>query len=79
LSANDEPFLAKIAELARVSREDLGDGVAVQPAEWDSVDLLDLIAAIDDAYGVTVDTREINRCRTIGELRSLIEAARVQQ
>jgi acyl carrier protein len=75
----EEPFLAKLAELAHVAPDALADDLAITPAEWDSVDLLDLIAGIDDAYGVTVDTKEINACRTIGELRGLVSAARVRQ
>lgn len=79
MTADQEPFLAKLADLARVSREALDDGVEIQPAEWDSVDLLDLIAAVDEAFGVTVDIKEMNRCKTVGELRTLVEAARVQR
>ena len=79
MSATEEPFLAKLAELAKAAPGDLTDDVSIQPADWDSVDLLDLIAAIDDAYGVTVDTKAINSCRTVGELRGLVAAARAGQ
>jgi acyl carrier protein len=78
MTAGEEPFFAKLSELARVSPAALSDDVAIQPADWDSVDLLDLIAAIDDAYGVTVDLKAITACRTVGELRGLVAAARVQ-
>jgi acyl carrier protein len=78
MTAADEPFLAKLGELARVPPAALNDDVAIQPADWDSVDLLDLIAAIDDAYGVTVEIKEITACRTVGELRALVAAARAQ-
>jgi acyl carrier protein len=78
MTAGEEPFLAKLSELARVAPGALTDDVALQPGDWDSVDLLDLIAAIDDAYNVTVDIKDITACRTAGELRGLVAAARVQ-
>jgi acyl carrier protein len=78
MTAGEEPFLKKLGELARVPPAALNDDVSIQPADWDSVDLLDLIAAIDDAYGVTVDLKQITACRTVGELRGLVEAARAQ-
>jgi len=69
---NEEPFLAKLAEIAKVDRNDLNDDVAITPGEWDSVELLDLIAAVDDSYGVTVDTSAIKKCAMVGELRGLV-------
>lgn len=73
---NDELFLTKLSEISKVPGAELTDGTEITPAEWDSVELLDLIAAIDDAYGVTIATEALNGARTVGELRSLITAAR---
>ena len=68
-------FLAKLASIAKVAPEDLSDGVAIAPREWDSVDLLDVLATIDEAYGVTVEPKQVGACRTVGELHALIAAA----
>jgi acyl carrier protein len=68
-------FETKLASLAKVEPDALTDATPVEPEQWDSVDVLDLIAAIDEVYGVTVSNKELNRCKTVGELRALIAAA----
>ena len=72
----EEQFLSKLSEIAKIDRAALDDSTAITPSEWDSVELLDLIAAIDEAYGVTVSTESLNQAKTVGELRSLIQAAK---
>lgn len=52
------------------------DESAIQPETWDSVDVLDLIALIDELYGVTVPMTDLNRSKTVGELRNLIRSAK---
>lgn len=69
------PFLVKLAEVAKLLPAEMEDSTAISPAEWDSIDLLDLIAAIDESYGVTVPVESINGCHTVGELRTLVENA----
>ena len=72
---NEQPFVTKLAEITKSAEADLGDSLEIAPAEWDSVDVLDLIAAIDESYGVTVPTASLNECRTVGDLRALIRSA----
>ena len=64
-----EPFLNKLRAL---NEGNTADEAAIAPANWDSVDVLDLIAAIDESYDVTVPVEKLNSCRTVGELRQLI-------
>ncbi|MEO8378965.1 MAG: acyl carrier protein [Acidobacteriota bacterium] len=71
----DESFVAKLAQLGKIEPAGLTDTTEITPADWDSVDVLDLIAAIDESFGVTVATSSLNECRTVGELRTLIHAA----
>jgi acyl carrier protein len=70
---NDQPFETKLAEILGI--EDVGDDTGIVPEEWDSVVVLDLIAAIDESYGVTVATNDLNQCRTAGDLRARIRSA----
>ena len=72
---SEEKFLAKVAELARVPVTDLKDETPITPEEWDSVDLLDLIAVIDESFGTTVPLESVNAARTIGELRALVRGS----
>ena len=39
---------------------------------WDSLRHLDLMTAIEDAYGVRFSTADIVRARSIGEIRRLL-------
>lgn len=69
---SDEALNNKLRDL---TRGETGDDVAIEPRSWDSVDVLDLIAAIDESYDVTVPIEQLNACKTIGELRQLIRTA----
>jgi acyl carrier protein len=71
-----DAFVTKLAAMARVDPAALTDETPIVPEQWDSVDVLDLIAAIDEVDGVTVAMKELNRCSTIGELRALIARAK---
>lgn len=67
----DEPFFAKLREL---NQGNIDDDASIQPESWDSVELLDLIAAIDESYDVTVPVERLKACRTVDDLRQLIRA-----
>ncbi|MDQ3283483.1 MAG: acyl carrier protein [Acidobacteriota bacterium] len=69
---DEAPFLTKLGDLTQGR---LADDDAIDPQTWDSVDVLDLIAAIDESYGVTLPLERLNACRTVGELRQLIRSA----
>ena len=68
-----EAFESKLAEI--IQQQDVPDSAEIAPADWDSVVVLDLIAAIDDSYGVTIPVNDLNACRTAGELRARIRSA----
>lgn len=70
-----ESFEKKLSELSRIPAGEMGDDSPIEPQVWDSVEVLELIAAIDEGWGVTVPTADLNRCKTIGELRALIGRA----
>lgn len=74
MSAN--AFIVKIAAMLQVDPEAVNEATAIAPDQWDSVDVLDLIAAIDESFGATVEIKQLNRCTTVGELRALIEKTR---
>ena len=40
---------------------------------WSSLMFLELIAFVDDYYGVTVKPRQIHDCTTVGDLFSLVQ------
>jgi acyl carrier protein len=70
----DEPFLTKLCEIARIPLEGLSDDAAIDPTGWESIEVLDVISAIDDVYGTTVPFQALTACRTVGQLRELIRS-----
>jgi acyl carrier protein len=70
-----DAFRSKVASLAKSDLDALSDATPIVPDEWDSVDVLDLIAAIDEVFGVTINITELNRCQNVGELQALIGKA----
>jgi acyl carrier protein len=72
---NEEKFLAKVAGLANVAPDEIADDTPITPAEWDSVDVLDLISIIDESFGITVPLDKVNATHTVGELRALVREA----
>lgn len=75
---SEEALLSKLSEILHVPAGALNDDTAVTPEQWDSIELLDVIAAIDESYGATVPADSLKRCTTLGELRKLIHTAVVQ-
>jgi len=69
---NNEGFEQKLAAVSKLPPGELRDETPIDPGSWDSVEILELIAAIDEGFRVTVPINELNGCRTVGELRALI-------
>ena len=69
---SERAFLETLARVGGVSPEEMADSTPIEPREWDSIMVLDMIAAIDESYGVTVPTAALQECRSVGELRGLI-------
>jgi acyl carrier protein len=73
---SEAAFVGKLALLAKTEPGAVMDATPIDPEQWDSVDLLDLIAIIDETFGVTVANKELNRCTAVGDLRVLIARAK---
>ena len=46
--------------------------VASEVPGWDSLSHVRILTAIEDAFGITIKTREALRLKTIGDLQTLI-------
>ena len=68
----DEPFFKRLRAL---NQGRVDDAAPLDPQGWDSIDLLDLIASIDEAYSVTIPLEQLHACTTVGELRAVIRQA----
>ncbi|HEX8173200.1 MAG TPA: acyl carrier protein [Thermoanaerobaculia bacterium] len=65
----------KLADVAGVAPADLRDDTVLAASDWDSVVVLDVIAAMDEAYDVRLSTATIWNCRTLGDLKSALRSA----
>jgi acyl carrier protein len=72
---NEGPLLTALATILRVPAHQLTDDTEIAPADWDSIQILEVIAAIDESYGTTVPMKAIEECRTLGDLRARIRAS----
>ena len=71
-----------LARLTPVFREVFRDeAIVVRPemtaqdvARWDSLSHIDMIVAVEEAFGVRIPTREVTRMKNVGDLVRIILA-----
>jgi acyl carrier protein len=63
-------FREILDEPALVLREDL---TAADVENWDSLNHIDLIVAVERRFGVKFTTREVNSLKNVGELAALTQ------
>jgi acyl carrier protein len=70
-----EQFLEKVKETFEIEGRDLqfSDNFK-EYDEWDSLNLLSMIAMIDEDYGVVIDSNAMSKVQTLDELFKLIES-----
>lgn len=68
-----EAFLTKLADVLEVNKEELNEEFILKSGDnWDSMAVLATIAMIDEQFGVTVPTKELTGCTSVGALLELI-------
>jgi acyl carrier protein len=70
---SEQSFFAELAAILEVDPVQVNEGFAIFPADWDSVARLSTIALVDEKFGVTIPTGELNACTTVGSLLRLAE------
>jgi len=70
-----EQFLEKVTETLEIEGRELqfSDNFK-EYDEWDSLNLLSMIAMIDEDYGVVIDSNAMSKVQTLDELFQLIES-----
>jgi acyl carrier protein len=70
-----EQFLEKVKETLEIEGRELqfSDNFK-EYDEWDSLNLLSMIAMIDEDYGVVIDSNAMSKVQTLDELFQLIES-----
>ncbi|HYC62676.1 MAG TPA: phosphopantetheine-binding protein [Thermoanaerobaculia bacterium] len=68
-------FRSKLAEILSIAPDEITEATILGADEWDSVQVLDLLATMDESYGVTLSTGVIGASKTVGELQTRMRAA----
>jgi hypothetical protein len=71
-----EAFLARVAEIMSVSPAEFVRDGGPLPPELDSVIVLDIMALVDEAFGVTLSPEELGRAGSAAAIFETVHAAR---
>lgn len=74
---NFESFVTAFADsIEGINAANLSENTALDALpQWDSLAMLLTIDLVEENYGVTLNSREIRNCNTLGELFGLITTA----
>lgn len=67
-------FRSGLAEILEVEAGDLEDGFELGEL-WDSLAVVSTLALIDEVYDVSVSAEDLAECKTVGDIRQLVDAA----
>ena len=71
---SDAELFDLIAEEALIDRSRLGREVTIEALGIDSVDIVTVIFAVEEKYGARIETDELSREQTLGQLLDLVRA-----
>jgi acyl carrier protein len=68
-------LMAVFAEVLGLPPERVSDSTSPETtSEWDSLAAMNLVAALEETFGVELTTTEIMRMRTVGTAREVLRA-----
>ncbi len=70
-----DQFLAQVKETLEITDREINfNDNFKEYDEWDSLNLLSIIAMIDEEYGVIIDSNTMSKINTIEELYNAVES-----
>jgi acyl carrier protein len=73
---NRSTFYSQLEELLELPKESVrGDQSLSQMPEWDSLAVISFIALVDSKYGVILQGKRIEACKTVDDLAVSVEEA----
>ena len=63
-----------LAEILEVEASELEDGFELGEL-WDSLAVVSTLALIDEVHDVSVSAEDLAECKTVGDIRQLVDAA----
>ena len=67
-------FFEKLADAFDVNKDEINEAFVLDGDTLDSMVVLDIIAAIDEQFGVTVPIEKLKICTSIGALLDLVHS-----
>ena len=68
-------FKAEFAEILDMDEQDISDHMLLDESIWDSLAVVSTAALIDEEYSKIVDGEKLTNCKSLKELKTLIEAS----
>lgn len=75
---SEDVFLAQLAGILEVNKDDLNDQYVLDADNWDSLVVVATISAIDEQFNITVPTKELSECVSVADLLALIRRSQQQ-
>ena len=69
-----EEFRLQLSEFLMVEVAQVEDSVSLEFLGWDSLALLSVIGAAEEAWGIEVGESELNACKTVGDLLAMFDS-----
>ena len=69
---NDREFLNMIEEVIAVDPGTLDGTETLDQLGWDSLAVLVFIATVDERFGLDILPKELNKCKTVSDLKAML-------
>jgi acyl carrier protein len=74
---SDAKLLDLIAEEAMRDRATLHRGLTLEDADLESLDVITILFEVEDQFGKRLEPKDLEGCKTLGDLMDLIQAVPV--
>jgi len=71
---DNQAFVEDMASILDVEPSELVAGFQLNSENFDSVAMVGAIAAIDEHYGITVDSKTLAACNSVADMMQVIES-----
>ena len=72
----DDQFAAGFAEILEIEPASVVPELDLGNHNWDSLAIVSTIALVDELYGVVLDGKSLNNCKTVADIEALAAKAK---
>jgi acyl carrier protein len=70
---NDKQFLRLLDEILEAEPGTVKGTEKLEELAWDSLMVLGFIALMDERYGAAIPPKELSKCKTVADLKALVD------